>query len=222
MRLETDDTETRDLVERYVARLALPTDRLRVTTDRAAFARWLGRRVPSSLGGAYAYLPSAGEHAILINLARIDRAQPRAVEVVVVEELIHMRDRLDGDLRRHARHGYDRIATRVAEVSGASLEEIRSCLLPVKRRELRYRYVCPSCGHEVRRRVRGTWSCARCSPRFNPRFVLRLVPSGPVAPAQGVAAVAPAVAATGSTLGNRLGAEGAEVRVGAGSSAEDD
>jgi len=182
--LDLDDSETRDLLAVYAARLALPTDRLRVTTDRATFAAWIGRRVPASLGGAYAYLPGSKEHAILINLPRIDRAQPRALEVVVAEELIHMRDRIDGDLRRHAHHGYDRIAYRVAALTGAGLDEVRSCLVPVARRPLRFRYACPACGHEVRRRVRGTWSCARCSPRFDRRFVLRLVeelslPDGP-------------------------------------------
>ena len=37
-----------------------------------------------------------------------------------------MRDRLDGDLRRHAKHGYDRIAHRVSALTGATLDEIRT------------------------------------------------------------------------------------------------
>jgi predicted SprT family Zn-dependent metalloprotease len=173
--LDLDDVEVRTLVVRYVDRLELPTERLRVTTKRAEFERWLGRRIGSALGGAYVYLARHQEHAILINLARIDRARPRAVEIVVAEELIHMRDHLDGDRRRHAKHGYDRIALRVAELTGASLEEVRSCLLPVRRRSAHLLYACPACGQTVTRRRRGTWSCGRCAPRFDRRFVLRLV-----------------------------------------------
>ena len=173
--MDVRDDETRRLLNRYCAVLQLPTERLRVTTDRAVFARWLGRRVASSFGGAYAFLPGAAEHVVLINLARIDRSQPRALEVVVAEELIHMRDHLDGDFRRHAKHGYDRIAVRVASLTGASLEEIRTCLLPVRRRPLRYVYECPACDLQVRRRTRGTWSCSRCATSFDPRFRLRLI-----------------------------------------------
>ena len=175
MILDTDDRETAELVARYVAKLALPTDRLRVTTDRASYARWLGRRIDARLGGAYCYLPGPDLHAVLINLPRIDRSRPRSLEIVVAEELVHLRDRLDGDLRRHARHGHDRIAHRVAALTGASLEEVRACLLPVARRPLRYLYACPTCHTEVRRRVRGTWSCGRCAPRYDPRYRLRLV-----------------------------------------------
>lgn len=175
MLLHVEDEETRRLVARYLARLDLPTVDLRVTTDRTTFARWLGRRVGSALGGAYAFLPRSGEHAVLINLPRIDRNQPRALEIVVAEELLHMRDRLDGDLRRHAKHGHDRIAYRVAALTGASLDEVRSCLLPVRRRPLRYLYGCPRCGLRVPRRVRGTWSCGRCARHFDERYRLRLV-----------------------------------------------
>ena len=57
-----------------------------------------------------------------------------------------MRDRLDGDLRRHAKHGHDRIAHRVSALTGATLEEIRASLLPPVRRPARYTYECPSCG----------------------------------------------------------------------------
>ena len=178
-RLDVTDEETLRHLATYVARLRLPTDRLAVTTDRATFARWLGRRVGASLGGAYAYHPAHDLHLVLINLPRIDRSQPRAVELVVAEELIHMRDRLDGDCRRHAKHGYDRIAHRVAALTGVGLDEIRSCLLPPKRRPLRYLYACPGCDRWIRRRVRGTWSCAACSPRFDPRFRLRLVAEEP-------------------------------------------
>jgi predicted SprT family Zn-dependent metalloprotease len=175
VRLDVDEAEVRAHLDRYIALLALPTDRLSVTTNRAEFERWLGRRVGSALGGAYVYLPRRKEHAILINLVRIDRSRPRAVELVVAEELIHMRDHLDGDRRRHAKHGYDRIALRVAELTGATLDEVRSCLVPVQQRPLRYLYACPACGRSVARRRRGVWSCGQCAPRFDRRFVLRLV-----------------------------------------------
>jgi predicted SprT family Zn-dependent metalloprotease len=175
MLLDVHDDETIHLLLIYIERLGLPMERLKVTTCRATYGRWLGRPVPSAYGGAYAFLPRTKEHAILIHLERIDRTAPRAVEVVVAEELVHMRDRLDGDLRRHAHHGHDRIARRVAELTGVSPGEIRAALLPVRRRELRYTYQCPTCGIQVRRRVRGTWSCSRCSPRFDRRHVLQLV-----------------------------------------------
>ena len=174
MLLAVTDVETVALVNRYVTRLRLPTERLLVTTDRSTFAGWLGRRVDASIGGAYAF-SAAGNHLVLIHLARIDRTQSRAVEVVVAEELLHMRDRLDGDLRRHAKHGHDRIATRVAALTGASLEEIRGCLLPRERRPLRYIYGCPACGRRVARRLRGTWSCGRCARGYDPRFRLVLI-----------------------------------------------
>src|SRR5919112_5584948 len=133
-----DHEETRDLLERYVALLELPTDRLRVTTECRVFESWLGRRLRSSIGGAYAFAPTSGDHLILINLPRIDQSRPRSLEVVIAEELLHMRDRLDGDLRRHAKHGYDRIAHRVSALPGATLEEIRASVLAPVRRPARY------------------------------------------------------------------------------------
>lgn len=169
------DDEVRRLVDQYVARLSLPTEHLAVTTDRAIFARWLGRRISASLGGAYVYLSAQNRHAILINLPRIDRTRSKSVEIVVAEELIHMRDRLDGDQRRHAKHGYDRIAHRVAALTGATLEEVRHCLLPVRRQPVRYLYVCPGCRRQIQRRRRGTWSCATCSPVYDARYRLQLV-----------------------------------------------
>ncbi len=110
MLVDVRDEETLCLLHRYLTVLSLPTDRLRVTTRPRTFVGWLGRRISTSLGGAYAYLPHSDEHLVLVNLDRINRSRARAVEIVVAEELIHMRDRLDGDLRRHARHGHDRIA----------------------------------------------------------------------------------------------------------------
>ena len=169
-----DHKETRELLERYVALLGLPTDHLRATTDRRVFESWLGRRLRSSIGGAYGFAPMSGDHLVLINLPRIDETRPRSLEVVVAEELLHMRDRLDGDLRRHAKHGHDRIAHRVSALTGATLDEIRASVLPTVRRRARYVYGCPSCGLRVPRHRPGTWSCGRCAPRFDPNFLLRL------------------------------------------------
>ena len=175
MIVEPANDELGWLLRRYLLRLDLPDDRLWVTTDRRVFEGWLGRRIGSALGGAYAYLPKPDRHLVLINIARIDLEKPKALEIVVAEELVHMRDRLDGDLRRHAKHGHDRIAHRVADLTGATLDDVRSCLLPVRRRPVRLVYACPACGRQVARRVRGTWSCAACSPVFDCRYVLRIV-----------------------------------------------
>lgn len=172
---ESCDATVVPLINCYVGRLGLPVDSLKVTTDRRVYGTWLGRRISSGYGGAYCFLRRSGIHAVLINLERIDRSRPRAVELVVAEELIHMRDHLDGDRRRHAKHGYDRIAHRVAELTGASLDEIRSTLIPVKSRPFRYIYACPGCGIRVPRKRKGRWSCSRCSPRFDPRYVLEIV-----------------------------------------------
>jgi predicted SprT family Zn-dependent metalloprotease len=169
------DEETHKWVEHYLTVLDLPADRLRVTTVRATFERWLGRRVGGGIGGAYVFLRGPKEHAILINLPRIDRSQPRALEIVVAEELIHMQDHIAGDHRRHAKHGYDRIADRVAQVTGATLDEIRSCLLPRQTRPYRYLYACSRCGTQVPRRVRGSWACGPCYRRNRKRYALKIV-----------------------------------------------
>jgi hypothetical protein len=182
MRVEDCDPEVVALIGRYANELSLSTHELWVTTSRSTYGKWIGRRVPASYGGAYCRLRRTGPHAILVNLDRIDLDQPSAVAVVVAEELIHMRDNLDGDYRRHAHHGHDRIAQRVAALVGVSLDEVRGALKPVQRRPYRYLYRCPACGLEVPRRRRGTWSCGRCSPRFDRRYVLRIagdvVPTG--------------------------------------------
>jgi predicted SprT family Zn-dependent metalloprotease len=169
-----DDGEVRIHLECYVPLLGLDDEPMWVTTNRPAFELALGRRVGASIGGAYVYHPKRKCHLILINLARIDRAKGRAVELVVVEELVHMRDWIDGDRRRHARHGHDRIAMRVSELTGATLEEIRNCLLPVRRREVRYLYRCPGCQRSIERKRQGVWSCARCAPRFDQRYIFVL------------------------------------------------
>jgi predicted SprT family Zn-dependent metalloprotease len=169
------DPEVRAHLEAYAERLGLSLDNVLITTRRSEFERWVERQIGASIGGAYVYLPLKQRHAILINLARINHDNPRAVELVVAEELIHMRDHIDGDRRRHAKHGYDRIARRIADLTGATLEEIRTCTLPAKRRPAKYHYACPGCGTRVARRKRGTWSCGRCSPVFDRRFVLQFV-----------------------------------------------
>lgn len=169
------DARVADLVEKYARLLSLSLEDLMLTTSRSVYSEWLGRRIPSSYGGAYCFLPRRRKHAILINLERIDTTQPKAVELVVAEELIHMRDRLDGDLRRHSHHGHDRIAYRVAELTGATMDEVRSALIPVTRRAVKYLYRCPGCGLTVPRKRKGTWSCGRCAPRFDRRFEMRIV-----------------------------------------------
>lgn len=175
---EVDHPDVQALVARYVRLLDLPVDSLRVTTERRVFERWLGRRVRASIAGAYAFDARSGQHLVLINPARIDQSRPRSLEVVVAEELIHMRDRLDGDLRRHAKHGYDRIARRVSALTGATLDEIRAAIIPPVRRPARFLYRCPSCDLTIARQRAGTWSCGRCAPRFDARFVLQLVSAG--------------------------------------------
>lgn len=177
MFLGTTDATVLALVHRYVAQLGLPSERLWLTTERGTYATWIGRRVPSAYGGAYCFIRRKSVHAILINLARIDRQKTFAVEVVVVEELVHMRDHIDGDRRRHARHGYDRIAMRVSQLTGVSMEDIRLALIPPKRRSLKYLYECPGCHIQINRRIRGRWSCGWCASGFDHRFVLRLVGS---------------------------------------------
>lgn len=175
MRIEGCSENVARLVERYAQLLNLSTEAVWLTSDRKIYGRWLKRHIPSRYGGAYCFLKSESRHAVLINLARIDVSQPRAVEIVVAEELIHMRDHLDGDFRRHSHHGHDRIAHRVSGLTGASLDEIRSALIPTQRRPLRYVYQCPVCRLTVSRRRKGKWSCGRCSPVFDSRFVLQLV-----------------------------------------------
>ncbi|MGI8644645.1 MAG: hypothetical protein ACR2LS_11105 [Thermomicrobiales bacterium] len=158
----TDDERTISLVRTYAARLDISHLSCRVTTSRSQYKAWLGRAVPASYGGAYAYDKRHDRHLVLINLERIDLARPRAIEIVVCEELVHLRDRLDGDLRRHAKHGYDRIAHRVAALVGVSLDDVRHCLLPVARRPYRYVFRCDDCGWSVLRKRRGWWACPRC------------------------------------------------------------
>ncbi len=169
----TRDAETRLLADRYCRRLEIEGISCWLTTERHVFERWLGRPIASSYGGAYVYDERVARHLILINLARIDRAQPRAVEIVVAEELLHLRDRLDGDLRRHAKHGYDRIACRLATLVGVPVEEVRSCLVPIRRRPYRYMFRCSRCAWSVPRKKRGRWACPVCWRQHGKRILLR-------------------------------------------------
>jgi predicted SprT family Zn-dependent metalloprotease len=171
---DIEDRETLWLVERYLSHFRLDAEPLRITTNRRAFETLLGRRVGAAIGGAYVYHPRLHSHLVLINLERIDRSKLRSLEIVVAEEMMHMRDWIDGDRRRHAKHGYDRIALRVADLTGASLEDVRTCLIPPKTRPARYVYRCPGCQRTVNRKRTGVWSCGSCAPTFDRRFVLRL------------------------------------------------
>jgi predicted SprT family Zn-dependent metalloprotease len=172
--IENVSPAVEELAKTYVSRLGLGGNVIWLTEDRRQFEAWLGRPVGGAIGGAYAYLPRRRAHAILIHTSRIDLDKPRSLEIVVCEEFLHMRHWLEGDRRRHAHHGYDRIAVQVAQLTGATMEEVRSCLKPVERRPFKYLYVCPACGIEVPRRRRGTWSCAQCAPSFSPEHVLVL------------------------------------------------
>ena len=67
------------------------------------------------------------------------------------------------------------LAEELRVAMGADLEEIRAALIAPRRRPARYTYACPGCGITVPRQKKGTWSCGRCSPRFDERFVLRLI-----------------------------------------------
>lgn len=187
-----EDHDVRRHAERYLERLGLGGEPLAITTDRLTFEQLLGRRVNSAIGGGYVYHPRRKLHLILINLPRIDRSQPNALEIVVAEEFLHMRDWIDGDRRRHAKHGYDRIAHRVSELTGASLEEIRSCLLPQARRPVRYHYRCPGCSRLVERRRKGVWSCGRCASGFDARYVLVLERDLKLSPEAAVTVAEPA------------------------------
>lgn len=169
------DPAARKLLAVWLQRLGLVGQPLRATDSREQFQRWLGRRVNAQIGGAFVHLPRERTSLILINLARIDASRPNSLEIVIAEEVLHMRDWIDGDRRRHAKHGHDRIAHRVASLVGVSLDDVRNCLLTAERRPFKYEYACPRCGVVILRRLKGTWSCRRCAPRFDRRFVFELV-----------------------------------------------
>jgi hypothetical protein len=171
--IEDCDERVVELVQIYLERHQLPTENLSVTTSRHVFSRWIGRKVPFRIGGAYSMHPVTKAHRIFVHLYRLDLAKPFALDVVVAEELIHMRDHLRGDFRRHAHHGHDRIAIEVERWTGISPAQQRSIFLPQRRRLFQHLYECPRCRSIVPRRRRGTWSCSRCSPSFSRRLVLR-------------------------------------------------
>lgn len=163
-----------ELMLRYGEHYELLQEPLKITTSRRVFGRWLGRRIPSSYGGAYVYLKHSSTHAILINLERINHTREKSLEIVIAEELMHMRDWLDGDRRRHAKHGHDRIALRVAHLTGASMDDVRNALVPIQPRQYRYIYQCPNCGHTVPRKRRGKWACRPCYTATGRKHVLQL------------------------------------------------
>jgi hypothetical protein len=111
--------------------------------------------------------------------------QPASAEVTVAHELIHLRDRVQGQPRRHRCHGNDAIALDEALITGRDPELLRVQLREeTDRREAalraarpyRYLYRCPNCQKEyyrVRKYLRAT-SCGACDSRFNPNFELRL------------------------------------------------
>lgn len=171
----TTHSKVVDLMLQYGEHFDLLQYPLSITTSRKVFGRWLGRRIPSAYGGAYVYLRHNSTHAILINLERIDHSNKKSLEIVIAEELMHMRDWLDGDRRGHAKHGHDRIALRVAHVTGATLDEVRSALVPVQPRQYRYIYACPNCGHQVPRKRRGSWACRPCYDVTGRKYGLQVV-----------------------------------------------
>lgn len=117
--------------------------------------------------------PKTKAHRVFVHLARLDPDIHYAIEVVVAEELIHMRDHLRGDFRRHSHHGHDRIALEVERVTGFTPVQQRSVFAERIAKPYKYLYQCPRCRSMVPRRIRGIWSCRRCSHRFNPKLVFR-------------------------------------------------
>lgn len=175
MHVEDCDPRVVDLVELYLEMLGLPSGNLAVTTSRYVFGQWLRRSIPFRIGGAYSMHPETGQNRVFVHLERLDLTVPFAIEVVVAEELIHMRDYLRGDFRRHSHHGHDRIASEVDRISGFSPEQQRSIFGARNIRLFQYLYECPKCRVMIPRRRRGTWSCRQCSGRFNRDLVLREV-----------------------------------------------
>lgn len=199
----------------YWQKLRLPARELSLlalTQDRQEFTRWTGKRLNSMALGCYCYLsaptykmfparrarslpaeplpgleqsapaPQLGHrHLIFIESG----LQPRALEVTVAHELIHLADRVNGTARRHRHHGYDSIAADEAAITGYDLEELRRLLYEESaRREtqrrvhrpLRYLYLCPHCGKQYPRvrRYSHPVSCSQCDKTYNPRYRLVL------------------------------------------------
>jgi ribosomal protein L37AE/L43A len=173
VQIEDCDERVIDLIHLYLKKFDLPSDNLSVTTSRRVFRQWLGRNVPFRIGGAYSMHPVTKAHRVFVHLDRLDLDKPYALEVVVAEELVHYRDHLRGDFRRHSHHGYDRIAVEVERWTGIPPAQQRQIFRPQRRRLFQHLYECPRCRLLVPRRRRGTWSCSRCSPKFNRKLVLR-------------------------------------------------
>lgn len=199
----------------YWQKLRLPARELgllALTQDRQEFARWTGKRLNSMALGCYCYLSAPPRPLFPTRRARSLPAeplpgleqdalsqqpghrhlifiepglQPRALEVTVAHELIHLADRVNGTPRRHRHHGYDAIAADEAAITGYDPEELR-CLLHEEsarretqrraRRPLRYLYLCPQCGKQYprARRYSHPVSCSQCDKIYNPRFRLVL------------------------------------------------
>ncbi len=180
----------------YWQKLQLPTTELSLlalTQDRREFRQWTGKRLHTMVLGCYCYLPAprrsstseaiAHRHIIFIE----PDMQPRAIEVTVAHELIHLADRVNGTPRRHRHHGYDSIAADEAAVTGYSLEDLRALLHEESekrerarraRRPIRYLYQCQHCGKNYprTRRYSQAVSCSSCDKHYNPRFRLLLLP----------------------------------------------
>lgn len=170
---------------------------LAITQERREFTQWTGKRLNSMALGCYCYLPApaAQRRSLLTGDGKLashrhlifieSDMQPRALEVTVAHELIHLADRVNGTPRRHRHHGYDSIAADEAAVTGYSLEELRRLLNEESqrldaqrraRRPIRYLYQCPGCGKEYprTRRYSQAVSCSSCDKHYNPRFLLHL------------------------------------------------
>jgi len=182
LRIVDCDQRVVDLVNVYVRKLGLPDANLSITTNRSVFSGWIGRTIPFRVGGAYSMHPETGEHRVFVHLERLDLAKPWAIEVVVAEELIHMRDHSRGDFRRHSHHGYDRIAAEVERVTGFTPEQQRDIFGPRNVRKFRHFFQCPNCRMVIVRRRRGTWVCRECRDRFRRQYLLVEVPASAVPP----------------------------------------
>jgi len=90
----------------------------------------------------------------LVEAAPLTTLLPASAEVTVAHELIHLRDRVQGQPRRHRCHGNDAIALDEALITGRDPEALRVQLREeTERREAalraarpyRYLYSCPHC-----------------------------------------------------------------------------
>lgn len=194
-----------DWLDYYWSKLQLQDSELShlaITQERREFTRWTGKRLNSMALGCYCYLPApaAPRRTLFSHVAAEMKStlpshrhlifiepgmQPRALEVTVAHELIHLADRVNGTPRRHRHHGYDSIAADEAAVTGYSLEELRRLLHEESQhreaqcralRPIRYLYECPGCGKEYprTRRYSQAVSCSTCDKSYNPRYRLRL------------------------------------------------